>query len=663
MKQFLSSFSKHKKIILFAALFLAISGIIIPERAHGSALDLLIKGAAGTGMAGTGDTTTVNASTQPTTPPAAAPAAAPAPTQEPQTELERASRVLDYIPDRVESNVAYAELDNLGLQFVVGIPRTILLGTFKIAAYSNYLLSYAITNIMDAKITVKDTNMKTDFSPAWTQVRNLADMIIVLGFVLVGIATSLRIRDYEAKKLLWPLIAIALLVNFSGLFCGLIIDASNMTFKGLGLGSAASPGTVMMIKIVSTATSGLDGSLTYGMAKDHTSKFIMLCFMYSLIYLGLAFTFLYLSILLYARYAILALLFILSPLAFTFWIFPATKKMWSEWWDNFLKWAFVGTFGAFVLSVSAVLVKGLGGGSIESMATTCALVLIFLYIGFKMTAQNNGIAAMAGSAIMGAGKAAGWLAIGAVGKGAQVFSKSMDKASGGRSSAPLRAISNTYGRMLEGAGLRPSGSTLSANSKQVEERAGLMGKEYGAAKAAGDTKTMGRIQQLARTGKGPQGAAAMKTITEAKDLGATFGPDISAANQRLTYAESAGATGIKDKAVKENPNFAGTPDQVRKAVKSASPAQAAEWSASAITPQVYNSLSRGQIKNIGDKGSPELVDKIKAHQYNPATNLLGQTHEWKTARKDLLSSTAAGSRERMAWTQRQNQVATDSNYA
>ena len=38
----------------------------------------------------------------------------------------------------------------------------------------------------------------------WQIVRSLANMFIVLGFVVVGIATILRIREYEAQKKLLP---------------------------------------------------------------------------------------------------------------------------------------------------------------------------------------------------------------------------------------------------------------------------------------------------------------------------------------------------------------------------------------------------------------------------------------------------------------------------
>ena len=66
---------------------------------------------------------------------------------------------------------------------------------------------------------------------------------------------------------------------------------------------------------------------------------------------------------------------------------------------------------------------------------------------------------------------------------------------------------------------------------------------------------MEKIQKLARTGRGARGAAAMKVVSEAKDLHETFtdgkgGTNLAATADRMSYAESAGATGIRENAEK-----------------------------------------------------------------------------------------------------------------
>ena len=62
----------------------------------------------------------------------------------------------------------------------------------------------------------------------WTISRDWANMLIVIGLIGVAIATMLNIDRYKAQKLLAPLLIVALLVNFSVLFVGLIIDSSTI---------------------------------------------------------------------------------------------------------------------------------------------------------------------------------------------------------------------------------------------------------------------------------------------------------------------------------------------------------------------------------------------------------------------------------------------------
>jgi hypothetical protein len=56
-----------------------------------------------------------------------------------------------------------------------------------------------------------------------------------------------------------------------------------------------------------------------------------------------------LALLFIARYVFLWMLVILAPLAFFCYILPATRKIWSMWWNQFIGWCFVGIGAAFFL--------------------------------------------------------------------------------------------------------------------------------------------------------------------------------------------------------------------------------------------------------------------------------------------------------------------------
>ncbi len=305
-----------------------------------------------------------------------------------------------------------------------GISRLVLWGAFLIAGYCSYILDWVLLKLLSAPIT-----SDARFAVPWSDVRNLANMIIVLGFVVVGIATALRIRAYAAGQLLWKLILIALVVNFSGLFCGLIIDAANLTTSGILSSQNGNMGEIVLFKMMpafkgtnvggpkaSAAITAKAGALTWYTAKWFPWKFAGNCIIFSVVYLGTAFTFLYLAAVLIARYIILIILFILSPLAFAFWVFPASQKYWSEWWGAFLKWAFIGIFGSFVLWLSLSFINAIDTSTLSSTVITCVEVLVILYVGFKMTSKNGGVAFAAAGAVMGLAVGGAKLAMGGVGK-------------------------------------------------------------------------------------------------------------------------------------------------------------------------------------------------------------------------------------------------------
>jgi hypothetical protein len=194
--------------------------------------------------------------------------------------------------------------------------------------------------------------------------------------------------------------------------CGATTTTTTTQIKCQANGS---PGCLILLDTNTASQKSLNSTFAHG----NPDKFAGTAILFSLIYLGTAFTFLYLSVILIARYAILIMLFILSPIAFAFWVFPnRLKKYQQEWWENFIKWCFVGVFASFVLWIASILVQQLSKATTMDNASLIAIsaeILIFLYVGFYITAKQTGIASMAGNAIIGLAKGATGLAMGAVG--------------------------------------------------------------------------------------------------------------------------------------------------------------------------------------------------------------------------------------------------------
>jgi len=84
------------------------------------------------------------------------------------------------------------------------------------------------------------------------------------------------------------------------------------------------------------------------------------------------------------RIMALWILVILSPLAFVFYVFPATKKFFDMWWNNFLAWCIIVIPISFFLWISSQIVSGMANtsASIGGASTTCAGTPSISPIGF-----------------------------------------------------------------------------------------------------------------------------------------------------------------------------------------------------------------------------------------------------------------------------------------
>jgi plastocyanin len=115
------------------------------------------------------------------------------------------------------------------------------------------------------------------------------------------------------------------------------------------------------------------------------------------------------AVLFMARYIVIWILVILSPLAFAFYILPATKKWWTLWWTQLLQWSIIGVTCSFFLYLGDQL-SALGPGvygEAEGIGTAVlpfVVPVVFLIIGLIFGLQTG---AMGASAVMGLTKRGG----------------------------------------------------------------------------------------------------------------------------------------------------------------------------------------------------------------------------------------------------------------
>jgi hypothetical protein len=183
----------------------------------------------------------------------------------------------------------------------------------------------------------------------WKFIRDFSNLFFILFFVFIGLSTILGIDSYKYQKTLPLLIIMALLINFSLLFVGFVVDIGNIltgvfiqSVQGV-LGPSYAGISSLHLNVLGQGliqiweTSWADPVDSLMVASGLVVYVLVLVGVYALmnsVFWIIIFLFVY-------RIAILWILAILSPLAFISYVFTPTKKIWSRWLSNLIKWSIV----------------------------------------------------------------------------------------------------------------------------------------------------------------------------------------------------------------------------------------------------------------------------------------------------------------------------------
>jgi len=231
--------------------------------------------------------------------------------------------------------------------------------------------------------------------------KGFVNMFLVLILVYIALATILRIAGYGTKKLLITFVIVALLVNFTHILCGVVVDASNIAMNFFIEGIGETGGATLTNKL-SNIYQGLAAGMFDGANWEiqgmistmaRLSTIVVVNLFTFLIFLLFAFIFI-------ARYVVIWILVILSPLAFACYILPNTRQFAIKWWRNLLQWSFIGVVCAFFLYLGMQLAN-LGPdtfGEPEGLAASVlpyTVPLVFLVGGFIFGLQTSAVGATA----------------------------------------------------------------------------------------------------------------------------------------------------------------------------------------------------------------------------------------------------------------------------
>ncbi|OGZ58084.1 MAG: hypothetical protein A3F94_02835 [Candidatus Spechtbacteria bacterium RIFCSPLOWO2_12_FULL_38_22] len=182
---------------------------------------------------------------------------------------------------------------------------------------------------------------------AWPIFRDLANMGLILVLVAIGIGTILNLKTNRNQ--LMPFIIIAFLINFTPMLTGIVIDLSNLTARIFFDAAQNASNAFLAGNPFSGSMDRLGGSIPLigrGISGDafgatDFSGISIFAIMTTIFLLVLIFAYLLLGALFLGRTLALWLLVIFSPIAFVAYILPSTRKVFDNWWNNFLKWSLI----------------------------------------------------------------------------------------------------------------------------------------------------------------------------------------------------------------------------------------------------------------------------------------------------------------------------------
>lgn len=204
----------------------------------------------------------------------------------------------------------------------------------------------------------------------WNITRDLANMFFILILLIIAFATVLRIQSYALQQLLWKVIVAALLINFSLVIAGTVIDFTQIltNFFVNGITANGNFGTftaqlALNMKITNFYQPASPNSIGQGIAQFGASAFAAVVGMILTLVGGVVMVFVFgaTAIFLVLRIINLWGLLIFAPIAWIFWILPATSGHFKEWWDSFIKWAFFAPIYTFFIFLARQIFNAAGG--------------------------------------------------------------------------------------------------------------------------------------------------------------------------------------------------------------------------------------------------------------------------------------------------------------
>ena len=214
----------------------------------------------------------------------------------------------------------------------------------------------------------------------WGVTRGLVNLFFALILLIMSFATVLQIESFGMKRMLKNLVIAALLINFSLVFAGIILDFTQVLTNYFISAASGTNGANLSQNLMN----GLKINLIYKVSPDDsvitqakdaasgaTIATITGLTMGILLFLGAAVSFIAFAFFLVVRIVWIWILLIGAPLAwlsFAAGSLPEIGGLWNEWWKKFLKWAFFAPAYSFFIYLALVIAQNGLGDKVNKIA-------------------------------------------------------------------------------------------------------------------------------------------------------------------------------------------------------------------------------------------------------------------------------------------------------
>ena len=211
---------------------------------------------------------------------------------------------------------------------------------------ANGIFEHAVTPMLAVNDSIVVGLSKTSGEDAtlyqtWSFFRNVANILFVIAmlFVIFSQITGFGIDNYGIKKILPKLIVTAIIVNFSYIICGIIVDVSNMAgdalrgiFENIAHNTTGTPDrqtiTQSAMEIITSPL--LSGAQAIAGGSFLAFIFPILAFVGSAALAGV-----FAMLMLGLRQALIIIMISISPVAFVLYAIPNTNGMFKKWFSLF----------------------------------------------------------------------------------------------------------------------------------------------------------------------------------------------------------------------------------------------------------------------------------------------------------------------------------------